>query len=209
VLAAASVNSICLSAGKKDFSHIDCKDVSSSLDNIIQNLFGSGISFGGIVLSAIDGEPYTNSSKQYASARVVTAPSYIIQTSNQADVQAAVMFASHCELKVTARSGGHSYVGSSSCDGGKTPCIQIDVGNISHIDVNTLPTGSKQVNVGPGVRLEDLYPVLIDSDVYIPAGECGGVGVGGHMQTGGEFITVINCTFKFYSCDFTLGLLLD
>jgi len=188
VFATASVDHICLPAGNKGLSEnvsVDCEDALSSLNNITEYLFGGGTSFGGAVLSANNGTAYTDASKQYASARVATTPSYIVQATNQADVQAAIMFATRCEHKVTARSGGHSYMGSSSCDGSKTPCIQIDVGNISHIDVTVLPSGSKQVNVGPGVRLVDLYPVLIDNGIYIPAGECGDVGVGGHMQTGG------------------------
>jgi hypothetical protein len=34
------------------------------------------------------------------------------------------------------------------------------------------------------VRLEDLFPVLVANNVFIPAGECGGVGVGGHGKLG-------------------------
>ncbi|KAL7518071.1 hypothetical protein ACHAWX_002929, partial [Stephanocyclus meneghinianus] len=190
VFASASgrIDGICLSAGIKassDNLSVDCDDAVSSFDRIIASLPGGGNSFGGAVLSAMDGETYTNATKQYASARVVTAPSFIVQATNQSDVRAAIIFAAHCEYKVTARSGGHSYMGLSSCDGSETPCIQIDVGKINHIYVNESLTGSKQVSVGPGVRLVDLYPALIDNDVYIPAGECGGVGVGGHMQTGG------------------------
>ncbi|KAL7518124.1 hypothetical protein ACHAWX_002982 [Stephanocyclus meneghinianus] len=186
--ASGSIDGICLPAGNKALPvnlSVDCDDAVSSFNRIIASLPGGRNSFGGAVLSAIDGETYTNATKQYASARVVTAPSFIVQATNQSDVQAAIMFAAHCEYKVTARSGGHSYMGSSSCDGSETPCIQIDVGKINHITVNESLTGSKQVKVGPGVRLVDLYSVLIDNDIYIPAGECGGVGVGGHMQTGG------------------------
>ncbi|KAL3797145.1 hypothetical protein HJC23_000483 [Cyclotella cryptica] len=188
VIASGSSSDKCVPVGGKGLSDdvpVDCGDAVSSFDSIIERFFGGGASFGGAVLSALDGTAYNDASKQYASARVPTAPSFIVQATNQVDVQAAIMFAVHCEYKVTARSGGHSYIGSSSCDGSEMPCIQIDVGNISHIDVTVLPNGSKQINVGPGVRLDELYPVLIDNDVYIPAGECGGVGVGGHMQTGG------------------------
>ncbi|KAL7485911.1 hypothetical protein ACHAW6_011506 [Cyclotella cf. meneghiniana] len=184
--ASGSIDSICLRTGNTALSDnvlVNCDDVLSSIETITQS-FGGSTSFGGAVLSAIDGEAYTHASKQYASAVVATAPSYIVQATKQTDVQAAVMFAAHCEYKVTARSGGHSYIGSSSCDGSQVPCIQIDVGNISHIEVTELPTGSNQVEVGPGVQLVDLYPVLMDNDLYIPAGECGGVGVGGFGHFG-------------------------
>jgi FAD/FMN-containing dehydrogenase len=158
---------------------IDCHDMPTSLDTILVHLLGEGSSFGGNVLTAGDGKLYEEASHQYASARVKTAPSFIVEAMNQADVRAAVMFASACGHKVTARSGGHSYVGSSSCDGGITSCIQLDVGNLNHVDV-ALP----QVHVGPGVRLEDLFPVLVSNNVFIPAGECEGVGVGGHGKLG-------------------------
>jgi hypothetical protein len=38
------------------------------------------------------------------------------------------------------------------------------------------------------VSLKELYPVLIDNNVFIPAGECGGVGIGGHGQKFGSFV---------------------
>ena len=172
----------CLSPNKsvlpEDFP-VDCQDMSTSLDAILVHLLSEGSSFGGNVLTAADGGSYEEASHQYASARVKTAPSFIVEAMNQADVRAAVMFASTCGHKVTARSGGHSYVGSSSCDGGVTSCIQLDVSNLNHVDV-ALP----QVHVGPGVSLEDLYPVLVANNVFIPSGECSDVGVGGHGKFG-------------------------
>jgi len=194
--ASGSIDGICLPVRQKglpDSVSVDCEEAVSSFDSIIEYLLGGGTSFGGAVLSTIDGETYTNATKQYTSVRVATRPSYIVQATNQADVQAAIMFAAHCEHKVTARPGGHSYMGSSSCNGSITPCIQIDVGKINHVNIKVYDptTGRKQVKVGPGMCLEDLYPVLIDNGIYIPAGECGGVGVGGHMQMGGKLITNI------------------
>jgi hypothetical protein len=54
----------------------------------------------------------------------------------------------------------------------------IDIRNIAH------PNG--QVNLGPRVCLAELYPVLIENDIYIPAGECCDIGVGGHMRNEGK-----------------------
>jgi FAD/FMN-containing dehydrogenase len=85
---------------------------------------------------------------------------------NPADVQAVVLFANACKHRVTARSGGHSYVGLSSCNGSVEACIQLDVSNLNAIDVS-----ETQVSVGPGVKLEDLYPVLIANGIYLPSGE--------------------------------------
>jgi FAD/FMN-containing dehydrogenase len=146
---------------------VDCDDMPASLDNIMVHLFGPGNSFNGNVFSSVDGLDYEEASHQYATARVTTAPSYIVEAMNSADVQAAVLFASACDRKVTTRSGGHSYVGSSSCDGGVTSCIQLDVSNLDTINV----VSDSQIKVGPGVRLFDLYPVLIANDIFLPAGE--------------------------------------
>lgn len=152
---------------------VDCDNVPPSLDNITMFLTGSD-SFDGNVFSSsddADAEPYDAAALQYASALVVTKPSYIIEAMNEVDVQATIMFAAHCELKVTARSGGHSLAGSSSCDGDETACIQLDVGNIAHISVSEDDGGVKQVNLGPGVRLENLYPELSANDLQT-GGEC-------------------------------------
>jgi hypothetical protein len=80
------------------------------------------------VLCAANGEEYHNASHQFATPRVVTTPSYIVEAMSGDDVQAAIMFANHCDYRVSARSGGHSYMGSSSCDGSETPCIQLTSG---------------------------------------------------------------------------------
>jgi hypothetical protein len=146
--------------------YIDCKDVSGSLNSIMVHLSGESDSFSGNVFSAVDGKVYEDSRHQYATASVTTKPSYIVEALNPADVRAAVLFANACEHKVTARSGGHSYVGSSSCDGSVEACIQLDVSNLNAIDVS-----KTQVSVGPGVKLEDLYPVLIANGIFLPSGK--------------------------------------
>lgn len=103
-------------------------------------------------------------------------------------MQAAVLFAGHCGYKATARSGGHSYAGSSSCNSLEGKCIQIDVGHINHMEVSFLPSGDKQVKIGPGIKLGEALEGMIANDIYMPVGECSTVGAGGHMQTGGESI---------------------
>ena len=196
---AALCSNECLTPNKSALPEdlpVDCHDMPSSLDTISVYLLGEGTSFGGNVFTATDGKFYEDASHQYASSRVKTSPSFIVEAMNQADVQAAVMFASECGHKVTARSGGHSYVGSSSCDGGITSCIQLDVGNLNHVDV-ALP----QVHVGPGARLEDLYPVLAANNVFLPSGECADVAVGGHGKLRYIAIYELDCAcFNLLVC---------
>ena len=79
---------------------VDCEDMSSSLHSIMLHLSGS--SFGGKVLCAANGEEYHNAPHQFATPRVATTPSYIVEAMSGDDVQAAIMFANHCDYKVSA-----------------------------------------------------------------------------------------------------------
>ena len=128
---------------------------------------------------------YETLNKQYASATFETTPSFIVQPKSEIDVQAAVKYAAICNYQLNVRSGGHAYIGSSSCNG-VTDCLQLDMGDFNSIEVigNQGQGKGKQLRVGPGVSLGDLANVMVEEEVYIPTGECDDIGVGGHMQTG-------------------------
>ncbi|KAL9178796.1 hypothetical protein ACHAXT_003927 [Thalassiosira profunda] len=189
--ASARPDDICPARGNSPFQGlpddvlVDCMDVEASLDEIAQYLTNSEVSsFDGGVLCPSDGVDYASAKKQYASARVETSPSYIVDAMNEVDVRAAVLFAGHCDYELTVRSGGHNYIGISSCVGTDTPCIQLDVGNIDHIEPLGSP-GQKQIRAGPGAYLKDFSAVCVDQEVFVPTGECDKVALGGHIQTGG------------------------
>ena len=141
--------------------------------------------------SSPPGAGYDDASKQYASAQidVTLKPSYIVEATTATDVQAAVMFAARCNYDLTPRSGGHGYLGTSSCNGQQpnSPCIQLDVGGLDDIEVLE-SLGQKQIRAGPGVILRDLIAACADEGVDVPTGECDTVGLGGHIQTGGKNI---------------------
>lgn len=173
------------SGSSYDNSLIDCSDLSTSIDALVADLGGSSSS-ATITSQVSDPAFYDDVIQQYASNTVVTSPTNVVQAMDEFDVQATVMFAGQCDYTLTVRSGGHSYLGISSCDGSELPCIQLDVRNINHIDVVELNGNQgKQLRVGAGAILEELAETFVDEGVFIPTGECTDVGIGGHQQTGG------------------------
>ena len=154
-----------------------CDNVRASM----AELSPSGKIDGQIVIPS-DGRSFGRAREQYASvtyAQQLT-PSVIALVESEHDVQAAVKFASQCGYSVSIRSGGHSYLGTSSCDSSKGACLQIDVTGLNHQVL--LPT---QVKLGPGNRLKAAAEFLKQHGRFLPTGECPGVALGGHMQTGG------------------------
>jgi FAD binding domain/Berberine and berberine like len=154
-----------------------CENVRVSLA-----LFSPKGSFDGEIRIPSDGYSYGKARDQYASVTFAQQlrPSVIAMVKSETDVQAAVKFASECGLSVSIRSGGHSYLGTSSCDSTKGACLQIDVTEINHQSL--LPN---HVKLGPGNRLSSAAEFLRQHGRFLPTGECPGVALGGHMQTGG------------------------
>ena len=102
-------------------------------------------------------------------------PAAVASCRTTADVAAAVRCAARLRLRVTPRSGGHCFAGSSSAGD-----LVVDVSEMNHITV----TG-RQVEVESGVRLGRLYPTLAAHRLTLPAG-CGPtVGVAGLTLGGG------------------------
>ncbi|HWD96148.1 MAG TPA: FAD-binding oxidoreductase [Acidimicrobiales bacterium] len=93
------------------------------------------------------------------------------------DVARCVDFATSHEIRVAARSGGHSYGGYSNCDG-----LVIDVSRLSSIDVDTR---ANVATVGAGAQLIDIYNVLGGQGRLLPGGSCPTVGIAGLALGGG------------------------
>jgi FAD/FMN-containing dehydrogenase len=102
-------------------------------------------------------------------------PAAVVRCATEADVAAALNFATAAGLPVAVRSGGHCFAGRSSTTG-----VVLDVSPMDAIEV-----GDGTVTVGAGVRLGDLYDRLAPHGVTIPAG-CGPtVGIAGLTLGGG------------------------
>jgi hypothetical protein len=104
-------------------------------------------------------------------------PQGIAYCAGYADVSRCVDFATRHNLAMTARSGGHSYAGYSSCDG-----LVIDVGRLAGISVDT---NSNTATIGAGALLIDVYNEVGARDRLLPGGSCPTVGIAGLTLGGG------------------------
>src|SRR5262245_64470942 len=59
-------------------------------------------------------------------------PAAIVRCANPSDVERAVEFADRYDLLVAVRSGGHSFAGKSTCDGG----LVIDLSGMKRIEID-------------------------------------------------------------------------
>ncbi|MFG6489048.1 FAD-binding oxidoreductase [Roseateles sp. BYS78W] len=104
-----------------------------------------------------------------------TQPQAIARCANAADVAAALAFAQQQKLAFTARSGGHSYLGTSNTTG-----LVVDVGAM-----DTVQLDGDRVMVGAGAKLSDIYDTLITAGRCIASGSCVTVGIAGITLGGG------------------------
>ncbi|KAJ7756187.1 glucooligosaccharide oxidase [Mycena metata] len=84
------------------------------------------------------------------------------------------------KLRVSARSGGHSYIANGL--GGENGTLVIDMARFTNITVNP---ESQTAVVGSGSRLGDIALALNDYGLAMPHGTCPYVGIGGHSSYGG------------------------
>ncbi|HET9896647.1 MAG TPA: FAD-dependent oxidoreductase [Streptosporangiaceae bacterium] len=103
-------------------------------------------------------------------------PSGIAFCGKPADVSECLAFVRKFKVRFRVRSGGHSYAGWSSLDGG----LVIDISRMSHFSL-----GNGTVTVGAGIDLIHLYEQLAAHGLAIPGGSCPTVGLAGLALGGG------------------------
>jgi FAD/FMN-containing dehydrogenase len=123
-------------------------------------------------------DPAYEEARQSFNARFSRFPSAIVVCDNTNDVRHAVRWARQEGMPLRARSGGHSYEGFSTVDGG----LVVDVGGLTGIEVDV---SRGEAVIGAGVRLLDCYRRLWEHGVTIPAGTCPSVGIAGLTLGGG------------------------
>ncbi len=106
----------------------------------------------------------------------VKRPAGVAYCATTKDVSACVNFVRKFGLTVSARSGGHSYGGWSSNNGG----LIVDVTGINFFNV-----GTRSVTVGAGIHLIDFYNRLAARGLAVPGGSCATVGIAGLTLGGG------------------------
>jgi len=104
-------------------------------------------------------------------------PAAIALCETEADVQRCVEFAATQGMPVAARSGGHSYAGYSTPDGG----LIIDVSALDQVEVRDDGTAV----VGAGARLAGVYAGIGRAGRMLSAGTCPSVGIAGLTLGGG------------------------
>jgi len=119
---------------------------------------------------------YARLSGTHAFASAKLSPGVLVYCSKESHVQNAIKFAGACGYKVTVRSGGHSYTGSSACH--TSNCMQLDLTEMTNIYVLGFSIYSD-----PGLRLSKFAEFTSIFGLSVPHGGCATVGVGGHMQS--------------------------
>jgi hypothetical protein len=105
-------------------------------------------------------------------------PPAVARCRSAADVVEVIGFARRHGLPVVPRGGGHSYVGASTGVSG----VVVDARALATVRYDA---ASRTAIIGGGARLLDVYEQLGKSDVSIPSGACGTVGIGGITLGGG------------------------
>ena len=132
--------------------------------------------------AAVQGEVVLPGSPPYEEVRRPQIPRFhdvrpqaVVLCRTPEDVAGAIAFARRSGIEVAVRSGGHDFAGRST-----GPGMVLDLRLMNFLEVS-----DGLATVGPGCLLGDLYPVLAQHGVTIPAG-CGAtVGVGGQALGGG------------------------
>jgi FAD/FMN-containing dehydrogenase len=105
-------------------------------------------------------------------------PDVIVQAIDDDDVVAAVQFARQQRIKITTRSGGHSWSGCFLRDGG----VLVDLSRMQSIDVDV---ARSEARVQPGVIGRALNAHLARSGLAFPTAHCGMVPISGFLMGGG------------------------
>jgi FAD/FMN-containing dehydrogenase len=118
-------------------------------------------------------------------------PAAILKAEHEDDVVAGVRLARERGLKVSIRSGGHSWAAWSVRD----DALLIDLGGLHEID---LDTSASIVRVSPSVTGGELNQILNEQGLMFPGGHCPTVGLGGFLLQGGMGW---NCRGWGWSCE--------
>lgn len=105
-------------------------------------------------------------------------PDAILLARGDGDVVGGVRWAAARGLRVSIRSGGHSWVGNGVRDGG----LLIDLSRMRDIEVDP---GARLVRVRPAVRGPEINQELAAHGLFFPTGHAPTVGIGGFSLGGG------------------------
>lgn len=107
-----------------------------------------------------------------------SAPAAIVQVASQSDVQKSMAFATRYAMQVSARGGGHSYVGASAANG----TLVLDTRHYAAVKYNA---ATQIATVYSGAGLYNVHATLASYGRTIPTGTCPTVGAAGLTLGGG------------------------
>ncbi|KAF8172790.1 glucooligosaccharide oxidase [Mycena galopus ATCC 62051] len=122
---------------------------------------------------------YANASRAF-NLRFTLEPVAVVYPSTVQEISDLVKIGKANHLRVSARSGGHSYIANGL--GGENGTLVIDMANFTAVAVD--PT-TKTAVIETGNRLGDIALALNDYGLAMPHGTCPYVGIGGHAAYGG------------------------
>jgi len=127
-----------------------------------------------LLYQLIDVHPYN--------LNIAVDPVAITYPTSTEQVSSIIVCATQSDLKVQARSGGHSY-GNYGVGGGQPNTLTIDLKNFQQFDMNTTDWTAW---IGAGTQLGDVSSrLLANGNRAMAHGVCPQVGIGGHATIGG------------------------
>ncbi|HEX5896926.1 MAG TPA: FAD-binding oxidoreductase [Thermoleophilaceae bacterium] len=106
-----------------------------------------------------------------------TRPDALVLAESTADVAAVVRWADRFDVRVVARSGGHSYAGYSTTSDG----VVVDLSRLRGVRVS-----NGRARIGAGAQLIDIQRALTRRGLSVPSGSCPSVGIAGLTLGGGH-----------------------
>jgi FAD/FMN-containing dehydrogenase len=126
----------------------------------------------------VPGDDTYDSARRVWNGMIDKYPALIARCADVADVLRSVEFARSQQLVVAVRSGGHSFPGHSTCDGG----LVIDLSRMKTIQVDP---GKRTARVQAGVTLGECIPEMQQFGLAIPVGTASETGLAGLTLGGG------------------------
>lgn len=131
----------------------------------------------------IAGEVVLPNSPDYASARLLynrrfgPRPLMVVRAVSEEDIARTIAFSRTNGIRLSVRSGGHSYIGASGCNG-----VILDLSSLNEVAA----LGGARFRIGAGARLVKVYGDLACGGGWtLPCGSCDSVGFSGIALGGG------------------------
>ena len=127
------------------------------------------------------GEPGYEDARQGAVWNALTPdryPELILWAASEADCVAAVKLARERGLRLSVRSGGHSWAGNHLRD----DTFLLDLSGLREVEVDA---ANMRASAQPGCPGNELDLELEKQDLFFPVGHCPGVAIGGYLLQGG------------------------